>query len=199
MLFNMLVFGHHLARRCAGRGRCAGAAPACPVGARSETNDETEDPVRYRWQDQTGLTIVELLIAIVMLTILMGLGFQGVQAFSRSAVPDRAASVVAADIGLARSYAVQRAEDVSLVADEANRSYEIRNAGGDVLQRRSFGASTDLPLTVLDVQTPGDDITFNARGMLAGGASSITVEIARFGTEREISVNALGRTRISTP
>ena len=148
--------------------------------------------------DESGLTLIELLMAMVLLAIVLAVGFQGLQAFNESAVPDRAATAIAGDVTLTRSYAIQRGESVSLVADEANRSYEIRTSGGDVLQRRSFDASTDLPLTVLDVMTAGDDITFNSRGMLAGGVSSVTVELARFETGRRIRVNALGRTRITT-
>lgn len=148
--------------------------------------------------DQGGMTLVELLMAIVVFAILLGLGFQGLKAFNETAVPDRAASAIAGDLTLTRSYAIQRGMDVSLVADEASRSYEIRTSGGDVLQSRSFSASTDLPLTVLDVRTGDDAITFNSRGMLAGGVSSAAVDIARFETGRRVQVNALGRTRIST-
>lgn len=153
----------------------------------------------HPWSDESGLTLVEVLIAIVMLAILLGIGFQGLQAFNQSAIPDRAATAIAGDVTLTRSYAIQRGESVTLAADEANRSYEIRTAGGDVLQKRSFSASTDLPLTLLDVTTGDDEITFNSRGMLAGGASSVTIDIARFDSEKRIQVNALGRTRISTP
>lgn len=155
--------------------------------------------MRNGWTDERGMTLIELLMVMVMLAILLGIGFQGLQAFNRSAVPDRAASAIAGDVTLTRSYAIQRGEDVTFVADEANRTYEIRTAGGDVLHSRSFSASTDLPLTMLDVTTGGDDFTFNSRGMLAGGASSVTIDIARFDTGRRIQVNALGRTRINTP
>lgn len=155
--------------------------------------------MRYAWTDQKGLTLVELLMAIVVFAILVGIGFQGLQAFTRTAIPDRAASAIAADVTLARSYAIQRGEDVTLVADEANRSYEVRTAGGDVLHQRSFAASTDLPLTTLDVRTADDDLTFNSRGMLSGGVSSVTIGIARFDVGRRIEVNALGRTTVSTP
>lgn len=155
--------------------------------------------MKRSWNDESGLTLVELLMAMVMLAILMGIGIQGLRAFSQSTVPDRAAAAIAGDITLTRSYAIQRGEDVSLVADEANRSYDIRTSGGDVLQRRSFSASTDLPLTMMDVMTSDDDLTFNSRGMLTGGMSSVTIDIARFDSEKRIRVNALGRTRVSTP
>lgn len=150
-------------------------------------------------KSESGLTLVELLMAIVLLAILVGLGFQGLLAFSRSAVPDRAASAIASDVALTRNYAIQRGQDVALVADEANRSYEIRIVGGDVLLNRSYSASTDLPLTVLDVSTAGDRVTFNPRGMLDGGVSSVTIDVGRFGTQRRIRVTALGRTTITTP
>lgn len=158
-----------------------------------------EATVRNGWTDERGMTLIELLMVMVMLAILLGIGFQGLQAFNQSAIPDRAATAIAGDVTLTRSYAIQRGEDITFAADEANRSYEIRTASGDVLHSRSFSASTDLPLTMLDVTTGSDEFTFNSRGMLAGGVSSVTIDIARFDTGRRIQVNALGRTRINTP
>ena len=156
--------------------------------------------MRSVWKSESGLTLVELLVAIVMLAILVGLGFQGLLAFTRSAVPDRAATAIAGDVALTRNYAIQRGVDVALVADEANRTYEIRTSpGGEVLQARSFSASTDLPLTVLDVATAGDALTFNSRGMLDGGLSSVTIDVGRFGDRKRIRVTALGRVDVTTP
>lgn len=43
--------------------------------------------MRNAWTDESGLTLVELLMAMVLLAILLGIGFQGLQAFNRSAIP----------------------------------------------------------------------------------------------------------------
>lgn len=151
-------------------------------------SSETTSPRR-------GFTMVELLIAMTLLGIVLGIGFTGMRGFNESTVVDRAATAIASDVTLTRSHAIQRRSTVTLAADEANRRYEIRDvATGDVLESRSFSADTDLPLTRLDVQTPGDALTFNARGLLVSSGSA-TILIERLDSGQEIEISALGRTR----
>lgn len=144
---------------------------------------------------QAGFTLVELLIAIALLGIVLGIGFTGMRGFNESTTVDRAATAIAADVTLARSHAIQRRSTVTLAADEANRRYEIRDVStGDVLESRSFSADTDLPLTRLDIQTTGDALTFNARGLLVSSGNA-TILVERLDTGKQIEVSALGRTR----
>lgn len=149
-------------------------------------------------RSRSGFTLLELLIVIVIIGIASAAAFAGWNTFRRSSVVTRSAELVASDIGLTRAYAVQRGEDVTLVADEPNRSYEIRDASGNVLTSRSFEADTDLPLTLLDVTTGDDEITFNSRGFIESGAT-IEVDVGRFGDTRSVFVNVAGRTRIESP
>lgn len=142
-----------------------------------------------------GFTMVELLIAITLLGIVLGIGFAGMRGFNESTVVDRAATAIASDVTLTRSYAIQRRSTVSLVADEANRSYAIRD-GADTLEIRSYAADTDLPLTRLDVQTGGDELSFNARGLLVGTGNA-TILVERLDSSQKIEVTALGRTRVT--
>ncbi|MFW6193740.1 MAG: pilus assembly FimT family protein [Gemmatimonadota bacterium] len=146
---------------------------------------------------RAGFTMVELLIAIAILGIVLGIGFMGMRGFNESTVVDRAATAIASDVTLTRSYAIQRRSTVAIVADEANRSYEIRDEStGDVLQTRSFAADTDLPLTRLDIQTSGDELKFNARGLMVGSGNA-TILLERLDTGKQIEVSALGRTRVT--
>lgn len=148
---------------------------------------------------EAGLTLVEILMAMVLLSIVMGVGFQGFRNFNQSTNVDRAARTIASDVTLTRSYAVQRRSTVELDADEGARSYVIRDVpAGEVLKRRSFSASTDLPLTLLDVQTGDDSFAFNPRGLLAG-ASNVIIDLGRFDNEKRIRINAMGRTQVTTP
>lgn len=147
---------------------------------------------------RSGFTLVELLIVVVLLGIAAAIAVAGYGEFRRSSVVTRSAELVASDIGLTRAYAVQRGEDVTLAADEPNRSYTIRGASGNVLTSRSFSADTDLPLTLLDVTTSDDEITFNSRGFLDSGAT-VEVDLGRFEDTRSVFVNVAGRTRIEVP
>lgn len=146
-----------------------------------------------------GFTMIELLVAMALFGIVVAIGFMGMRGFNESTVVDRAATSIASDVTLTRSYAVQRRSTVSMVADEANRRYAIRDEGvspPDTLEVRSFRAGTDLPLTRLDIQTAGDELTFNSRGLLTGG-SNVTILVERLDTGQEITVTALGRTSIA--
>ena len=144
-----------------------------------------------------GFTLVEMLLAVVLFGIVMGVGFSGLRSFNESSIVDRASRTVASDVTLTRSHAIRRREGVSLVADESGRSYAIREAAsGDTIVVRWFGGDSDLPLTTLDVQTGDDSFTFNARGLLAGGAQ-VDVEVERLGKAKRIRITPLGRTHIT--
>lgn len=145
-----------------------------------------------------GFSIVELLVVIVILGILFAIGVTGFRGFRESSTVRRAAEAVAGDVSLTRSYAVQRRRNVSLVADEAGRSYDIRSPGGPTYAQRSFAADTDVPLTLLDVATDGDSITFDARGMRVTPGTD-HVDVGRFETELRVLFNVTGRTRVTQP
>lgn len=145
---------------------------------------------------QAGFTILELLIVMTMFSVLVAVGLQGFKNFSRSASVDQAARALSSDVTLTRSLAVRRGGNVSLVADEGARRYVIRDASGNVLGAGDFSAESGAPLTLLDVKTTGDSITFNSRGMLVTG-STVDVDVGYNGRTKQVEVSALGRTRIA--
>lgn len=145
-----------------------------------------------------GFTLIEIMMALVLFAIAAGIGFLGMSGFNEATVADRAAKAITSDVTLTRSYAIQRQGPVSLAADEANRSYAIRDEStGDTLKVRSYAADTDLPLTRLDVQTADDALTFNARGLIQGGAS-VTILVERLDSGQQIEVTPLGRTKVTS-
>lgn len=143
----------------------------------------------------SGFTIVELLIAIIMATVLLSVVYGGYRQFNEALVVKKAASLLGADVALTRSYAIQNRSNVSLVADETARDYAIRDTSGAVLARRSFDDESGLPLERFDVKADGDSLTFNARGLMAGGGG-VEIDVARGDRVRTLSVNALGRYRV---
>ncbi|MFQ5678154.1 MAG: Tfp pilus assembly protein FimT/FimU, partial [Gemmatimonadota bacterium] len=110
-----------------------------------------------------GFTIVELLMVIIVATVLLAIAYGGYRQFNEAAVVRKAAVLVGSDVGLARTLAIRQRGNVSLVAEETGRTYQIRDTGGAVLARRTFDPAAALPLDVLDVQTAGDSLTFNSR------------------------------------
>lgn len=152
--------------------------------------------MRERRHSQGGFTLVELLIVLSIVSLSMLIANNSYTSFRESSALNRAARVVAADAALARSYAIRNRTSVSLVADEASRSYLIRDGAGNVYLNRVFDPASDMALTSLDVRLAGDSLVFNSRGLLTLGAATIDVE--RSGGSKRVSLNAVGRWKITT-
>ena len=142
-----------------------------------------------------GFTIMELLIAVVLTGIVAAVGHAGFRQFNEAITTQKAIRVISADLSLTRSYAIRRRSDVSLVADESNLSYTIRDVDGTVFAQRDFQRDSGLPLTMLNVAAPGDSVTFNSRGLLVG-VPGVEIEVGRHGRVRNLFMNALGRVNI---
>lgn len=145
---------------------------------------------------QAGFTLVELLIVMSIVSLSLLIANSSYISFRESSALNRAARVVAADVALTRSYAIRNRTAVALVADEATRSYVVRDAAGKVYLNRMFDAASDMGLESLDVSLPGDSIAFNSRGMLTLGTA--TIDVGRSGSSRRVTLNAIGRWRITT-
>jgi prepilin-type N-terminal cleavage/methylation domain-containing protein len=146
---------------------------------------------------ESGFTIVEMLIVVTILSLVALIANTSYRSFRERAILNRAATVVAADMALTRSYAIRERQNVSLVADESNRRYVIRTAAGDTLAARILDSTTDLPIDSLNVRAAGDSITFNSRGMLTTAFAQ--VDVGRASGDRRVQVNGVGRARIITP
>ncbi|MGH7540519.1 MAG: GspH/FimT family pseudopilin [Gemmatimonadota bacterium] len=142
-----------------------------------------------------GFTVVELAISLATTAILLAIGYGAMRQYAEATTARKVAVQIAADIALTRSHAIQRRENVSLVARETQRDYVVRDLAGTVFTRRSFGAGSDLVLTSMVVSTAGDSLTFNSRGLLLGGTGTVTV--ARGTRAHDVLVNALGRTDVN--
>lgn len=151
--------------------------------------------MRERRNSEAGFTLVELLIVMSIVSLSLLIANSSYISFRESSALNRAARVVAADVTLARSYAIRNRTGVSLVADEANRSYVVRDDAGNVYLNRVFDAASDMGLESLDVSLPGDSVAFNSRGMLTLG--SATIDVGRSGSSRRVTLNAIGRWRIA--
>lgn len=147
---------------------------------------------------ERGFTLVELLIVITIIAVVGLISTTSFRSYRERALLVRAADVVASDAALTRSFAIRERRNVSLVADEASRTYVIRSDQGDTLARRFFDAGSDLQVDSLDVALAGDSMTFNPRGLLVSGGFA-AIGVGRNASARQVQVNALGRTRIVSP
>ena len=151
---------------------------------------------RFFAGEQRGFTLVEALIGITIMSVVGLIANTSYREYRERTILNRAAQVVAADAALTRTYAIRARDNVSLVANEANRTYEIRDGAGNVLKTRQFDVDSDFPLGSLDIINSGDSLTFNARGMLVS-AFGVVVVGGNSGS-KSIVVNGLGRHRIIT-
>ena len=147
-------------------------------------------------RDTRGFTVVELAIALSSMAVLTAVALGSFRQYAESMSARKAAVQFAADVGLTRSFAIQRRQDVSLVVDESALTYVVRDASGTVLMRRDFsGTDVDLTLTQLTMNTTGDSLTFNSRGLLSTGTAQAT--LARRDRSHQVAVNGLGRTTLN--
>jgi len=146
--------------------------------------------------NQRGFTLVELLIGITIMSVVGLMANTSFRNFRQRTILSRAAQVVAADAAMTRTYAIRGRENISLVADEATQSYQIRDASGTVLKTRWFDGDSDLRLDSLNILNTGDSLTFNARGMLVSAFGII--DIGSDAGSKRVIVNGLGRYRVIT-
>lgn len=151
---------------------------------------------RTRRGNQRGFTLVELLIGITIMSVVGLMANTSFRNFRQRTILNRAAQVVAADAALTRTYAIRERTNISLVADESNQRYEIRDPSGTVLKTRWFDAESDLQLASLDIVNAGDSLTFNARGMLVSAFG--VIDIGTDAGSKRVIVNGLGRHRVVT-
>lgn len=148
-----------------------------------------------RQRRDAGFTVTEMAMAVSITGILAVVGAGAFRQHAESTAARKAAVQLAADVGLTRSFAIQRRENVSMVVDETTLMYVVRDNAGTVLLRRAFGSGAEAPLSSLTVNTGGDSLTFNSRGLLVGGSASIVVQ--RNTRARQVDVNVLGRTALN--
>jgi len=135
-----------------------------------------------------------MLITLTIMSVVGLIANTSYRDFRERTILNRAAQVIAADVALTRTYAIRERANVSMVADESNQTYQIRDAAGIVLKTRWFDADSDLRLVQLDIRTFGDSLTFNARGMLVSAFALI--DVGSDSDSKRVVVNGLGRHRI---
>jgi prepilin-type N-terminal cleavage/methylation domain-containing protein len=95
-------------------------------------------------------TIVELIVVMVILAIAAMLAVPMISSAADVQVRS-AANMIAADLDYAKSMAISRQQNHSVVFDPANESYEVRDAGGTPIEHPTK-AGSDF---VVDLQADG--------------------------------------------
>lgn len=169
---------------------------------RLEPNGGTIESGGVRRANQSGFSLIEMLVTLILLTISLAAVMTVFSNYLERTTAQRAAQVFAMDLRLARTSAVRGRETVIVNFDEAGLSYIVRLSTGDTLLNREFEAGEDIVLDALDLQLAGDSLVFDTRGVvdLSGAGSSLGV--ARFTAgdmEYDVSFNSMGASRVATP
>ena len=146
-----------------------------------------------------GFSLVELVVVLVLAGVTFALSFGGLSEYRQRVGAQRAAQLFARDLSLARAQAVRGRESVVIRFSESSRWYSISTTTGRELIRRRFGTNADIDLAAIDLQTPGDTLFFNSRGVAELSAGDGQLGTATFATQAEtyaVSFNSLGASRV---
>jgi len=129
-----------------------------------------------------GLTVVELIIVMAIVTICLAIAMPDIATFSSGYKLKAAAREVATDLQLTRLLAVKENKNFQVIF--GSNSYQvIRMSDGIVAKSRSFGP--EYP----DISLTNAAITFDPRGLSNGS----TVTVANTRGTKNVSVSPTGR------
>jgi prepilin-type N-terminal cleavage/methylation domain-containing protein len=150
-------------------------------------------PKGVRSGHREGFTLVELVMVLMLIGIIVGTAVPNYTDYRNRVVPQQASAVIGNFVALARSYAIQSRLPSTLVIDPVNRQAVIRVDGEDI-RALDLGPNGDYVLDTLDMDMPGDSITFTARGICSqcGMAGTGAIIVAARGTSYLITFNAVG-------
>lgn len=136
---------------------------------------------------RTGTTLIELLIALVVILTVAALGWSGIRRHRAAAALQGAARAVSRQLALGRTLAVSRRESVRF--RQGPDELLLLAADGSPLARLGVGRETDLRVDSVRIR-PGT-IRFNPRGHAGAGS----VYLWRDGRGIRLVCNFLGRVR----
>lgn len=122
-----------------------------------------------------GFTLIELAVVLSVSAIVVTMGTLAFSGYFQRDSARRAAQVFAQDLIAARSHAIRSQESVVIRFYETTRWYEVAGQStAREIARRRFGGNADMELGSVSLDTAGDSLVFDARGMAdmsgAGGA-----------------------------
>ena len=182
--------------------RAAFSKPQPPVsdtGSESMVPRSPAPPLRRRARrTRAGFSLVELMLALVIMAIMMAIGSVGVRSLATQQNGERLARAVLWETTLARTYAIRFGQPLALVADKTKKQLILRDSDGQVYRTMPYTNASGLIASSLSTNVAGDSIAFSGRGYClncsAAGTTAITVSSK--GRAYSLTVNSLGRAEL---
>jgi len=150
-----------------------------------------------------GFTLIELIVALTIAAILMAIAAPGLQKFVSSNRLTSQVNDLLADINLARSEAIKRAETTGVCVTAAGGSACVAAgnwANGWLVYYNNAGTKVPIknhgPLTGSNTLTsPGgaDQIVYAQNGLLSSGSGRFTLTDTKITGQRFVCIGATGR------
>lgn len=135
---------------------------------------------------QTGFTLVELMIGIVILAILAAVAVPSFQTWLLNAQVRNAAESISNGLQRARAEAVGRNTDVEFILTDTDSSWKVKVAGGaDIETRSSSEGSKSVAITT----TPGGNTTVTYNGF--GGLKATNADASAPFTQVDVDSSVL--------
>jgi len=146
-----------------------------------------------------GVSLLELLCAVVVVGVLATATYTGVTSYDRSRRAARVASLLQWEVTVARGYAIRSGRPMSLVVDEQARWVALRD-GGVTWRKLSLGDGAPMQVDRLTLDLPGDSLVFSPRGLCINcSANRLTdLSVGAGGRVATIQIGRLGHPELSS-
>lgn len=147
-----------------------------------------------------GFTIIEVMIVLTIGAVIAGMGTLAFSGYFQRDSARRAAQVFAQDLVAARGFAIRSQEAVVIRFFESTLWYQVvGQSSADEIARRRFGGGGEIDLSGITLDTAGDSLVFDARGMADMSGAGGSVGTATFSSglvTYTVSFNGMGASTI---
>jgi len=175
-------------RRSSGREGRIGTGPGMGIACPPEDVKDERRRAMKTGAGERAFSMVELLVAISLTAVLIGIAAMRLPAFYGQYELTSAARQMATDLVRVRAKAIGTSNQYQVVFAEKSYQVKVNSAGSFV----NDGSATKLP-NGARIPTLPDALTFNPIGMLSA-ASTITVTTVA--GSKQVSINEVGRVQV---
>jgi type IV fimbrial biogenesis protein FimT len=143
-------------------------------------------------REQSGFTLIELMVVVTILVIAIGMGTPSLSAFLQGQQVKGLAYDLTTDLLLARSEALKRNASVSIARSSTSWSSGWTTAAAGVrISTRNAAAQS------VDVSGAPASITFDVNGRVSSPTTDVRITISKAGASRCVELDLSGRARSS--